>query len=67
MKQTFEEFLQEQHGKGYTGTDDDMPEAYEHWTDTMDVADVMDWAEIYGRAQFTAGKQFLLDELKNIK
>lgn len=65
MKQTFEEYLQEQHSKHYTGTDDDMPEKYEAWLGNMDVSDIIEWADIYGRTQFTAGTQSLLDELKN--
>lgn len=27
----FENYLQEKHAKGYMGTDDNMPDAYESW------------------------------------
>ena len=45
---SFEEFLQEKHMEDYTGTDDDAPDAYEHWISNLDTQEVMDYAEEWG-------------------
>jgi hypothetical protein len=47
-RQTFEQFLQEVHMKDYRGTDDDAPDAFDQWTTTLDVQEVMDFAEEWG-------------------
>jgi|GEM_PF-4511171 len=46
--QSFDSFLQDVHAKGYNGTDDDMPDAYESWLMGLDVQEIMDFAEEYG-------------------
>lgn len=30
-EKTFEDFLKNEHAKEYHGTDDDMPDAFDHW------------------------------------
>lgn len=42
---TFEEFLKEEHAKHYYGTDDNMPDAFDHWLSCLDSNDVMELAE----------------------
>jgi epoxyqueuosine reductase QueG len=46
--QTFEDFLQDIHAAGYHGTDDDMPDAYEHWVCSLDGQEIMDYAQAWG-------------------
>ena len=46
---TFEQYLRELHAKDYTGTDDDMPDAFEDWLGELDVADAIRLAENYGK------------------
>ena len=41
----FEDFLQDQHGKQYVGTDDMMPEDYEEWLVGLDVDEWIDMGE----------------------
>jgi len=41
----FENYLQEIHAKGYAGTDDDMPDAFERWLSELDTNDVIQYAE----------------------
>ena len=43
--QTFEDFLQEKHAEDYHGTDDDMPDAFDHWVSNLEIQEVMDYAE----------------------
>lgn len=42
---TFEEYLKEEHAKSYYGTDDNMPDAFDHWLSCLDANDVMELAE----------------------
>lgn len=62
----FEEYLKDVHAKIYIGTDDDMPEAFEAWLDGIDVDDIMEWADLFGRIRYTDGKQFMVDEIKKL-
>lgn len=41
----FEEYLREIHAKGYTGLDDDMPEAFERWLANLDNSEIINYAE----------------------
>lgn len=41
----FEDFLKAKHAEDYVGTDDDMPDAFDHWISSLDVSDIMDLAE----------------------
>lgn len=52
--------MQEMHGANYTGTDDVMPEAFDHWMDTMDLSVLSDWAQLYGRQCYLNGKEEIL-------
>lgn len=47
--QSFEDFLEDKHGEDYMGTDDDMPDAYENWMSNLDVQEVIDYAEEWGK------------------
>lgn len=47
-RQTFEDFLREQHAEDYHGTDDDMPDAYDAWVSSLDGGDVMGFAQEWG-------------------
>ena len=49
MKHTFEDYLQEIHGKQYIGTDDDMPEDFNGWLGAQDINDIVAWAEKWGK------------------
>lgn len=53
----FEEYLQDLHAEQYHGTDDDMPNDFENWTDNLDVADVLQMVKDYEwNYSHTAGK-----------
>ena len=43
MNQTFEDFLNEKHSENYTGTDDNMPEAFETWTEELGWEELMEY------------------------
>lgn len=56
MKQeTFEEFMKEKHAEDYHGLDDDMPDAFDNWLGEIDGADMMDYAEEFGRKVYLQG------------
>jgi hypothetical protein len=42
MKSKFTDFLKEAHAKDYTGTDDDMPDAFESWLMNLPVGDFIE-------------------------
>lgn len=44
-KETFINYLMEQHAKEYIGTDDLMPDAFNDWLADLDVQEVIDYAE----------------------
>ena len=46
---TLEQYLQRQHAKEYTGTDDNMLAAYESWLDTIDTAEMFEYAEDFAK------------------
>ena len=52
----FEEYLKEIHANDYTGTDDDMPDAFEHWLSNLDVENVIGYGDNFAK--------ILLDEIK---
>lgn len=45
----FEDFLEEIHAKQYTGTDDDMPDNFEHWLETIGIDAVITYANQYAK------------------
>ena len=51
--QTFEGFLAEEvHYKLFpTLLDDDIPDHFDNWLGTLDVENLMEWAELYGRSR----------------
>jgi len=59
----FEEYLQEAHAKHYTGTDDDMPEAYEHWL--LDLDTLIPYADAYGEIKKLEGVNLASEIIKN--
>jgi hypothetical protein len=59
---TFEEFLQNKHSEDYHGLDDDMPDAFEAWMSQLDVAEVEEYAEEWGRQLI----EKLIEETKRI-
>lgn len=48
MKKTFEEFMQWEHAHDYSGTDDDMPDAFDNWLCELDGEEYMEYAQEYG-------------------
>lgn len=63
-RQTFEDYMREQHAKQYIGTDDDMPDAFDNWD--LDVQEVMDYAETYGHLEYLQGQKEGLSQAKDI-
>ena len=45
----FTDYLMEKHAEQYTGTDDMMPDDFEQWKDELDVEDVIDYADKWGK------------------
>lgn len=45
MSKTFDEFLKEVHGRDYHGTDDDMPDDFEHWFGHLEIEDICEYAD----------------------
>lgn len=41
-----EDILQDIHARGYNGTDDNMPDAYEHWLVNLTLAEVQDYLKL---------------------
>lgn len=41
MSLPFEDFLKDIHAREYMGTDDDMPDAFEHWLSNLDLEDII--------------------------
>lgn len=62
MKQrTFENFLQDIFMELQPGfLDDDLPDAFNAWLGNKDTDEIMEWAELYGREQYIAGKEEIL-------
>lgn len=46
---TFDEYVIAQHAKQYHGTGDNMPDDYNDWRQCLDVEDVIDMAERWGK------------------
>lgn len=62
---TFEEFLSDIFARNYTGTDDDMPDRFEHWIENLDVDELIKLADSYGEIMFTKGKVALAEYISN--
>ena len=48
-KYPFEDYLKEVHANEYTGTDDDMPEAFEYWLSNLDVENIISYGDIFAK------------------
>lgn len=46
-KMTFEEFLQDEHSKDYTGNGDDMGEAFDEWLQDLQVDDWLKYGDMF--------------------
>lgn len=47
MKKNFEEFLQEEFMKQFTGTKDQMEQAEEIWFEKLDVSELIDYGQMF--------------------
>ena len=45
---TFEDFLKETYAHNYTGTDDDMPDAFDSWLSELEGEEWLDFGNRYG-------------------
>lgn len=45
----FIDYLQEQHATDYRGTDDDMPNSFDNWLADIDIEDLIEFGEQYGK------------------
>lgn len=45
----FERYLQDIHAKEYTGTDDDMFDAFNEWLEEISTDEICKWANEYAR------------------
>lgn len=60
-EQTFEKFMEDIHYKVFPEVlDDDIPDHFDNWLGTIEVEDMMKWAEIYGKEQFLSGQDHAL-------
>jgi len=41
----FEDFLKDKHSEDYMGTDDDMPDSFEHWLSNLQVDELIEFAD----------------------
>lgn len=56
----FEKFLQNEHAKHYTGTDDDMVDECEDWIACLDTEELIDYAQKFGDVRFKDGVESIL-------
>lgn len=57
MKKNFEEFLQEEFMKQFTGTKDQVEVAEEHWFEQLDISELIEYGDEYGREVFIEGQK----------
>lgn len=55
MKKSFEEFLQEEFMKQFTGTKDQVEVAEEHWFEQLDVSELIDYGQMFAVECYQAG------------
>lgn len=53
--QTFEQFLADKHMENYHGCDDDAPDAFDGWLENLEIQEVMDYAQEYGKQEYELG------------
>lgn len=65
---TFEDFLKDWHAKDYTGTDDDMPDAYAEWLEDLEIDTWLSLGQVWGREQqirgFQEAKEIVFNSIK---
>lgn len=64
--QTFEQYLEEIFCRQYDGLDDEMPDCMGDWFADLDPADVIDWAQKWGKEQYIQGQIAAIRESKKI-
>lgn len=55
-RQSFEDFLVEKHAEQYNGIDDDMPDDFDWWFECLEIEEVAQLAEEYGKKCFKDGR-----------
>lgn len=48
LHQSFEDYLKDQHAADYIGTDDAMPDAFDHWLTELDIESMLAYGDQYG-------------------
>jgi len=48
-KYPFEDFLKDIHAKGYSGLDDDMPDAFETWVTNLDCEELIEHGNVFSK------------------
>lgn len=68
MKYSFEEFLREWHVEHFSGTKDQVEDAFDNWLSDLDGEGYIDLADLYGKKMnligFREAKEIALDVLK---
>jgi|GEM_PF-2298138 len=60
---SFEDYLKEIHAQDYTGTDDDMPEAFESWLGGLDIEEFMSYADQYAEIKYREGQEQMYESM----
>lgn len=60
----FEDYLKRVHTATYTGTDDSMPEAFDHWLTQLDIQELIDMAESWGEELAKEIRDLVKSEIK---
>lgn len=60
---TFEDFLKDMFAQIYTGTDDDMPDAFDNFVSNLDGSDYLRIATTYGKECYLQGKTEVLNKV----
>lgn len=47
---TFEDYLKQVHAAQYEGLDDDMPDDFDHWFTGLEIQELYDYAEAWGKS-----------------
>jgi len=63
---TFNEYLQTEHSMGYMGTDDDMPQNFELWLSTIDIDELIQYADDYVNELMAEVKKTIDKNYQNI-
>lgn len=61
---TFEKFLENRFDLISEGIlDDDLEDAYNDWVSNLDVQEIMEYAELYGKQQFIRGQEKIINSV----